>query len=116
MVPELAKGSLLPLVLADSDANRLNTIAPESHYCGSMAISTCPQLLSRGREQFNLAGSFLAPIDGRYKIADARGSAVGYTRIPASCRVDRTYVATFNKACNPQTTEDSDTWLVYGGL
>ncbi|EGI67155.1 hypothetical protein G5I_04311 [Acromyrmex echinatior] len=44
------------------------------------------------------------------------GSAVGYTRIPASHRVGRTYVAAFNKACNPQTTEDADTWLVYGGL
>ncbi|KYN36910.1 hypothetical protein ALC56_08701 [Trachymyrmex septentrionalis] len=75
-----------------------------------------PQLLSRGREQFNLARSLVAPIDGRYKIADARRSAVGYTRIPASRRVDRTYVAAFNKACNPQTTEDADTWLVYGGL
>ncbi|KYM93050.1 hypothetical protein ALC53_00589 [Atta colombica] len=37
----------------------------------------------------------------------------GYQRRVAS---RRPYVAAFNKACNPQTTEDADTWLVYGGL
>ncbi|TGZ37656.1 Uncharacterized protein DBV15_03351 [Temnothorax longispinosus] len=74
------------------------------------------QLLSRaGREQFNLAGSFLAPIDGGCKIADARDPPTSDMRGYPHGVGRSTYVAAFNKACNSQTTEDADTWLVYGG-
>ncbi|KYQ58927.1 hypothetical protein ALC60_02083 [Trachymyrmex zeteki] len=37
-------------------------------------------------------------------------------RSMAGTKLPTPYVAAFNKACNPQTTEDADTWLVYGGL
>ncbi|KYM99730.1 hypothetical protein ALC62_09348, partial [Cyphomyrmex costatus] len=63
----------------------------------------------------SLLQSLVVHFDGLDFSGQSSGCKVGLVG-GASRRVGRTYVAAFNKACNPQTTEDADTWFVYGGL